>query len=78
MSMAQVIIRKLDEAVVSALKARAAANGRSLEHELRLVLAAAATPSRRQVQSTCDAIRGLTRARVESDLEQLIREDRSR
>lgn len=35
---AAVLIRGLDPAVVAALKARAEANGRSLESELRLVL----------------------------------------
>ena len=36
--MAQVLIRQLDEDVVSKLKARAVRHGRSLEAELRVVL----------------------------------------
>jgi len=49
--MAQVIIRNLDPKVVEALRARAKANGRSLEAELRLVLlseASAPTPMARE------------------------------
>ena len=45
--MAQVLIRNLDESVVKKLRARAKANGRSLEAELRLVLEAEATSARR-------------------------------
>ncbi len=36
--MAQVLIRNIDDAVVRKLRARAKANGRSLEAELRLML----------------------------------------
>jgi plasmid stability protein len=39
--MAQLIVRNLDEAVVEALKARAAAHGRSAEAEHRAILYAA-------------------------------------
>ena len=76
--MAQVIIRNLDEATVSALKARAAARGNSLEEELRRLLAEAARPTRAQVRETAAAIRALGQQSVNSDLEELIREDRDR
>ena len=49
--MAQVLVRGLDDRVVARLKARARANGRSLEAELRLVmnmLVARDPPSRRE------------------------------
>jgi plasmid stability protein len=44
--MGQVVIRKLDDAVIAAHKRRAAARGVSLEQQLRDVLAEAAKPSR--------------------------------
>lgn len=76
--MAQVIIRNLDEATVVALKARARARGRSLEQELRLLLAAAARPTRQQIRETAASIRALSRQRVSTDLEELVRQDRRR
>lgn len=76
--MAQVLVRRLDGAVVSALKARAAANGRSLEEELRQVLAAAARPTRQETLAGAAAIRGLSEPVDDIDLAELIREDRSR
>lgn len=42
--MAQVVIRNIDDAVVERLKARAAAERKSLEQKLREVLADAARP----------------------------------
>jgi plasmid stability protein len=71
--MAEVIIRNLDEVTVSALKARAAARGHSLEQELRLLLGEAARPTRDQVRETAASIRGLTKGQVSMDLEELIR-----
>ncbi len=74
--MSQVIVRNLDQQTVSALKSRAAAHGRSLEQELRLVLATAAKPSRQEVLEIADAIRSLGTNPVSSDLDALIREER--
>jgi plasmid stability protein len=78
--MSQVIVRNLDQQTVSALKSRAAAHGRSLEQELRLVLATAAKPSRQEVLEIAEAIRTLAPKPVSAnlDLEALIREDRDR
>jgi len=76
--MAQVIVRNLDKATVDALKARAAAQGRSLEQELRLLLAEAATPTRQEVRETAATIRNLSRGPVTTDLDALVREDRKR
>lgn len=45
--MAQLIVRNLDEAVVKALRARAAAKGRSTEAEHREILRDALTTARR-------------------------------
>ena len=74
--MSQVIVRNLDQQTVSALKSRAAAHGRSLEQELRLVLATAAKPSRQEVLEIADAIRSLGTKPISSDLDTLIREER--
>lgn len=76
--MAQVLIRNLDPATVDALKARAAACGRSLEQELRLLLSEAAHPTRQEVVRTAAAIRALASKPIAVDLDALIREDRDR
>lgn len=76
--MAQVIVRNLEDSVVVQLKARAAARGHSLEQELRLVLEAAAQPTREEVVREAEVIRHLTPRPVAIDLEALIREDRDR
>jgi plasmid stability protein len=72
--MSQVIVRNLDQQTVSALKSRAAAHGRSLEQELRIVLAQAAQPSRQDVIEIAEAIRSLGAKAVEVDLESMIRQ----
>ena len=76
--MAQVLIRNLDPATVDALKARAAAHGRSLEQELRLLLTEAAQPTRDEVVGTAAAIRELGSKPIAVDLDSLVREDRDR
>ena len=76
--MAQVVIRNIDDDVVERLKARAAAEKKSLEQKLRDVLTEAAKPSRAEV------IEELRRIRERSPplppgaplAEDLIREDR--
>ena len=75
---AQVLIRNLDPATVDALKARAAACGRSLEQELRLLLTEAAHPTRQEIVRTAAAIRELGTEPVAVDLDALVREDRDR
>ena len=76
--MAQVLIRNLDPATVEALKARAAACGRSLEQELRLLLTQVAQPTREEVVRTAAAIRELGTKPIAVDLDALVREDRDR
>ena len=44
--MAQLVVRKLDQAVVAALRKRAARSGRSMEAEHREILRAALRPGR--------------------------------
>jgi plasmid stability protein len=75
---AQVLIRNLDEATVNALKARAAAHGRSLGQELRELLTEAAQPTREDVVRSAATIRGLQSKPTSVDLEALVREDRDR
>jgi len=56
----QVLVRNLDDEVISALRSRASAKGLSLEAELREVLTAAARPSRAQLIEELRAIRAMT------------------
>lgn len=44
--MGQILVRQLDDAVLAALKARAKANARSTEAELREIISDAVRPSR--------------------------------
>jgi len=60
MPMAQVVIRNLDDDVVERLKARAAAEKKSLEQTLRDVLTEAAKPSRADLLAELDRIRAMT------------------
>jgi plasmid stability protein len=69
-SLAQVLIRQLDEAVVISLKARARANGRSLEAELRAILNEAATDPWHELLRIREALSGKTL----SDSSELVRE----
>ncbi len=76
--MAQVIVRSLDDAVVAALKAKAARRGHSLEQELRDVLTAAAAPTRGALLAELDRCRALTPPGDRLLAEDLVREDRDR
>jgi antitoxin FitA len=76
--MGQVIIRNLDNAVIDALKRRAALNRRSLEQELRLLLTAAARPTPEERVALARDIRRMTRRVAQTDSTALIREDRDR
>jgi antitoxin FitA len=76
--MGQVIIRNLDDSTLAALKARAAAHGRSLEQELRILLSEAAKPTRAEVRRSAASIRALGHLPPSVDLDLLIREDRER
>lgn len=78
LGMAQVLIRGLDENVVARLKARARANGRSLQAELRLILEAASGKSLADARKLADRIRRSLEGRVHSDSVELLREDRGR
>jgi plasmid stability protein len=74
--MAQVIVRKLDEQVVSSLKLKAELHGHSLEQELRDILKRAAELTTEEKLALIDRIRAMTPKRLETDSTDLIREDR--
>jgi antitoxin FitA len=74
--MAQVIVRNLDEEVVSSLKFKAELHGHSLEQELREILKRAADLTTEEKLALVDRIRAMTPKRLETDSADLIREDR--
>lgn len=78
--MATVLVRNLDEQVVVRLKKRAAANNRSLEGELRVVLIAASEDRsairRSAFRAMSEELRSQTRGSAQSPSEDLIRQDR--
>ena len=77
-TVAQVIVRNLDETVVKALKARAALHGQSLEQELRDILAEACDLSGADRLALTGRIRALQSTPLDSGTEALIRKDRDR
>lgn len=78
--MGQVVIRNIDDRVLETLKARAAAQQKSLEQSLREILADAARPSREELLAEMARIRAKTRlppaGQRYPSAEELIREDR--
>jgi plasmid stability protein len=76
--MSQVLVRELDPEVVRRLKARAAASGRSLEAELRLILERAARHDPARVGTLAATIRRRLAGRAHSDSADLVAEDRER
>lgn len=77
--MANLTIRNVDDAVVTKLKSRADSNNRSLEAEIREILAQMAeTPTPRQFRELAERIAALTPPGPQSDSTDLIREDRDR
>jgi antitoxin FitA len=74
--MAQVIVRNLEEHVVSSLKIKAELHGRSLEQELREILKSAAELTVEEKLALADRIRAMQARPLETDSADLIREDR--
>jgi plasmid stability protein len=66
--MGQVIVRNLDDHVITALKAKAALHGQSLEQELRAILSKAALPNTQERIALADRIRALTPKRRQHKL----------
>jgi antitoxin FitA len=76
--MAQVLVRDLPDEVVERLKAKAAAEGRSLEAHLRVVLEEASEFDRGEFLVLADSIAETTRGRPQTDATELIRTSRDR
>ncbi|HVI23390.1 MAG TPA: Arc family DNA-binding protein [Myxococcales bacterium] len=77
--MADILIRRLPKEVVSRLKKRAAAKGRSLQAELKEVLVEAARPDDlAKVREIARQLRLRTKGRPQTDSVELLREDRER
>lgn len=78
--MATLTIRDMDDGVVERLKARAKANNRSLEGEVRRLLTEAAQgrPDRSRFLELAEEIRRMTPAVAQSETVALLREDRDR
>ena len=74
--MAQVIVRNLDEDVVSSLKLKAELHGHSLEQELREILKRSAELTVEEKLALVDRIRAKQKRPLEDDSADLIREDR--
>jgi plasmid stability protein len=78
--MAQVVIRNIDDRVFERLKARAAAQRKSLEQSLRELLTEAARPNHSELLAELERIRAMTPPRQPGSdyptAEQLVREDR--
>jgi plasmid stability protein len=79
-AMATVTIRDLDERIVKKLKAQAKANNRSLEAELRELLASEVKKGEqmRQFLAKADRIAAMTPKVPQTDSAILLREDRDR
>jgi plasmid stability protein len=78
--MASLTIRDLDDKIVAKLKARAKANNRSLEAELRELLSNIVKEQERRQRflAQADRITAMTPKIAQTDSTQLLREDRKR
>ena len=77
--MSTLTVRNVDDDVVTALKARAKRNKRSLEAEVRMLLRDSVHPgSRTSLRELADQIAALTPKVPQTDSTELVREDRAR
>lgn len=76
--MAQVLVRDLPDDVVERLKAKAAAEGRSLEAHLRAVLEEASGLNRDEFLALADNIAAASRDRPQTDAVEVVRASRDR
>lgn len=74
--MAQVLVRGLPDDVVERLKEKAAAEGRSLEAHLRVVLEDASGLNRDEFLALADSVVAAGRDRPQSDAAEIIRRSR--
>jgi antitoxin FitA len=73
---AQVLVRNLDDRVVTALRRKAELHGHSLEQELRTALIAAARLSPEERVALSRRVRAMTPAVQQTDSADIIRQDR--
>ena len=77
--MGQIIVRKLDDAIIKQLKQRAKKQGISLEETVRRALADAVKPTKKELLEDLKRIRAMSPPITEPPFGwQLIREDRDR
>jgi antitoxin FitA len=76
--MGQILIRNLDDAVLDALRRRAASTGSSLEEEARRALAASVGLSRQEALARLDAVRSKMVVGTGPDSVEDLRADRRR
>jgi antitoxin FitA len=76
--MGQILIRNLDDAVLDALRRRAASTGSSLEEEARRALAASVGLSRQEALARLDAVRSKIALGPGPDSVEDLRADRRR
>ena len=76
--MAQILVRKLPDAVVERLKARAKRNSRSLEAEVRAILEDSVAKDKAAFLNAADEMRARLSGRNHTETLELLREDRDR
>lgn len=76
--MPNVLVRDIDAGILQKLKELAAANGRSLQNELQLILRSLAESDFLSDEETAIKIKDSLRGRVFSDSVDSLREDRNR
>lgn len=77
-AMAQLTVRKVDEALVRRLKMRAASNNRSAEAEHRAILEQALKPGSEDFWKQAAKLRKKLTGRYAGDSTQIVREERDR
>lgn len=76
--MPDVLIRDVEDKLLSKLKSRAKRNGRSLQSELMVVFASLAESDGLSDEKTAEKIKNSLRSGTHTDSVQLLREDRRR
>jgi plasmid stability protein len=76
--LAQILVRKLPDAVVERLKARAKRNNRSLEAEVRVILEESVVKDKAAFLERAAAMRARLSGRPHTESWKLLREDRDR
>jgi plasmid stability protein len=76
--LAQILVRRLPDAVVERLKARAKRNSRSLEAEVRAILEESVAKGKAEFFKAADEMRARLAGRHHTETLELLREDRDR